>query len=843
MKLTNTRKPHSYCALLAALSLLPAMAATIPAELPAPDAKPPTTNKPVKVYIQSGQSNSLGFGRVEGAAPVYANVYLSPDPVVKTTAIPIGNSVIFAHGLFQSMATDAKPGGLAKVYAGTFDSEAALAGKKPVKEEIIALGGADKMLPSQGGPHAVVVEGAIEVPYGGMFKVHVGYEGSSHAVGLVNGQEVYRKTAGKEAVFTEVRLQKGKRYPIKLTFLKGGAATFWLEKADNQGMGDLRWYIEKIGKYKSLMNDKGEWVSRNDVMLNDAYMGKGASKPMSAPACGSTFGPELGFGWVMGEFHDEPVIVIKADIGNRSLGWDMLPPGTESWEHEGVVNPGYGFRLGDDGKPVKAEPGQWYAGKQYDDYTASIRAVLDNFGEKYPQYKEQGFEIAGFVWWQGHKDGPNPSHNAAYEKNLANLIKAWRKEFNAPKVPWVIATVGFHGEDMVPEYIKIADAQMAVADPKKHPEFAGTVKTIDTRPFWRPAGASPKDQFYHYNHNADTYMLTGDTLGRAMVELKGGKVEYMDPKMEESIDYIPIINRWGTKKEELADLNNVLRPIIVDTIIPVYVENASSVARHRRNGMFLSTVLSKQAPDKIPESLSTQLDKVIGYYQMAGIDDYSWKNADPEMQKVDWNYYMFDAKEPLLNPKKSLVRYREIALPEGMERWFSPDFDPAKAGWKVGKSPFSQYNGKLAPLKDVCGVSHCGCDIPPATLWDKEVLLMQQKFKFGKFDANRRYRIVVGGAGHKWSGEGMALYINGKLASEAASGNYKNGGGPRGAFVFEDLEQELMNGEVTIAVKSFLRRSSHLSREAPPTGHLSVFLQSALLPPPVIAFDAKSKKK
>ena len=34
------------------------------------------------------------------------------------------------------------------------------------------------------------------------------------------------------------------------------------------------------------------------------------------------------------------------------------------------------------------------------------------------------------------------------------------------------------------------------------------------------------NQDYHYNHNAETYLLCGDALGRAMVELKGGKVEY-----------------------------------------------------------------------------------------------------------------------------------------------------------------------------------------------------------------------------------------------------------------------------------------------------------------------------
>lgn len=843
MRTTNLFKHSKTTAILAALSLLPVTAATIPAELPAPAKTPPATDKPVKVYIQSGQSNSLGFGRVEGARPLYSDVYFSPDPQVKTIALPIDNSVIFPHGFYQSMDADAQPGGLAKVYAGAFDSPSAIKAKKASKEEVVTLGGVNHQLPSVTGPHAVVVTGAIDVPYAGEFNIHAGFKTSSDAVVEVNGQEVYRKTPGEKAIITKIRLEKNKRYPIKLTFLKGGMASFWMEKVDIEGLGDLRWQIEKLGKYKSLMNDEGEWVSRSDVMLNDAYMGKGESKPLGAPACGSTFGPELGFGWVMGEFHDEPVIVIKADIGNRSLGWDMLPPGTKTWTHNGTVNPGYGLRLDANGKPVKPKPGEWYAGKQYDDYTTSIHAVLDNFSEKYPQYKDQGFEVAGFVWWQGHKDGPSPSHNAAYERNLANLIKAWRKEFNAPNAPWVIGTVGFHGNNMVDHYVKIAEAQMAVADPKKHPEFAGTVKTIDTRPFWRPAAISPKDQFYHYNHNADTYMLTGDSLGRAMIELKGGKVEYINPAIDKSIVSLPIVNRWNTKKEDLAKLKNVLRPILEDKVIPHYVQNALKVPRHRRSGMMLDVVLSEKAPGGAVQPPSSQLDKIIGYYRLAGIHDYDWKIVAPEMQNAVWNYHMFDPKEPLANPKKSKVRYRKVSLPDGMEKWFSPEFNPAQAGWKTGKSPFGQNNGKLAPLKKACDSSHCGCDIVPATLWDKEVLLMQQKFKFNKFDPNRRYRLIVGGAGHKWTGEGMALYVNGKLITEIPTGNYKSGGNPRGFFVFDDIKKELLNGEVTIAVKSFIRRSSHKGREAPPTGHLSVFMQSALLPPPVVAFHEKIKKK
>ncbi len=49
-----------------------------------------------------------------------------------------------------------------------------------------------------------------------------------------------------------------------------------------------------------------------------------------------------------------------------------------------------------------------------------------------------------------------------------------------------------------------------------------TVKTMDTRGHWRDAALSPTTAGYHYNGNAETYMLVGDALGRGMLDLLKG---------------------------------------------------------------------------------------------------------------------------------------------------------------------------------------------------------------------------------------------------------------------------------------------------------------------------------
>jgi hypothetical protein len=45
----------------------------------------------------------------------------------------------------------------------------------------------------------------------------------------------------------------------------------------------------------------------------------------------------------MGHIYDEPVLILKACIGNRSLGWDLLPPGSQRFEFEGKTYAGYHY--------------------------------------------------------------------------------------------------------------------------------------------------------------------------------------------------------------------------------------------------------------------------------------------------------------------------------------------------------------------------------------------------------------------------------------------------------------------------------------------------------------------
>lgn len=150
---------------------------------------------------------------------------------------------------------------------------------------------------------------------------------------------------------------------------------------------------------------------------------------------------------------------------------------------------------------------------QYDGDVAPAKDVLTNLEKYYPG--ATGYEVAGFLWWQGDKDRYNAGHAAKYEQNLNTLIASLRKDFNAPKARFVCATLGQTNRKNATGNEKlILDAMFAISDAQKHPTLKGDVATVYTHPL-SMGGASNS----HYGGNAKTYMNVGLAMGQAMVEL------------------------------------------------------------------------------------------------------------------------------------------------------------------------------------------------------------------------------------------------------------------------------------------------------------------------------------
>jgi alpha-galactosidase len=321
--------------------------------------------------------------------------------------------------------------------------------------------------------------------------------------------------------------------PVQVFILMGQSNMLGFGRIDPEDKnGTLSHLVKQQKKYPHLIDDAGNWTTRKDVRNVHVMDKRGAGlteftvfqdmKNEWLTVSGRHIGPELQFGHIMGEIHDEPVLILKACIGNRSLGWDLLPPGSEQFEFEGKIYAGYKESPLSWEKGTTPQPIGWYAGRQYDADTGHAKEVLKNLEKYYPTYRGRGYEIAGFVFWQGHKD-QNPAHASRYEQNLVHFIKRLRTDFDAPNAKFVLATIAFGGDQLSGPGLTIAEAQLIVdGDTGKYPEFQGNVAAVDARPFWRDKEVSPSSAGYHYNHNAETYMEVGNALGRAMAELLEG---------------------------------------------------------------------------------------------------------------------------------------------------------------------------------------------------------------------------------------------------------------------------------------------------------------------------------
>ena len=202
------------------------------------------------------------------------------------------------------------------------------------------------------------------------------------------------------------------RKPIKVFILSG--------QSNMCGMGSIAKsldpLVKKKGMFQHLVDDDGNWTTRNDVfyMYNLGKATKTKACALSVHVNGRNVGPELQFGHIMGHIHGEVVLVIKACCGNRCLAYDVLPPS----RREG--------RFSNEKWPLGCEYDNWFI-----KYT---KGILKDLSRVYPDYKGQGYEIAGFGWWQGHKDGLKPEWTKEYEENLVAFIKDLRKDFNASGV-------------------------------------------------------------------------------------------------------------------------------------------------------------------------------------------------------------------------------------------------------------------------------------------------------------------------------------------------------------------------------------------------------------------------
>ena len=342
--------------------------------------------------------------------------------------------------------------------------------------------------------------------------------------------------------------------------------------------GDYEAFLAKVAETRDPEQPRESptylWSERKDVWIN--YLEKRGNLKVGYGTPRDGFGPELNFGHVVGNHFDEQVLIIKTSWGGRAIAKGFMPPSAmhsdeqfaemtkalneknRKWnEEEPARIKKYNERIAKEkaeggktkgGKPkrprtfkaremVTVEQFKANYGSDYRNMIQEVRGCLSQLKERFPGYANQGYELSGFVWFQGWNDQYN-EYWLSYEDNMAHFIRDVRKELNTPKLPFVIGQMGHGGkvepikEDSPRAFIKRAQAKVPT-----YPEFQGNVICVETDQYWDmeahaiytgPGGWSKdvnkwrqfgNDRAYHYYGSPWFFAQAGTGFGEAMLKL------------------------------------------------------------------------------------------------------------------------------------------------------------------------------------------------------------------------------------------------------------------------------------------------------------------------------------
>ena len=286
------------------------------------------------------------------------------------------------------------------------------------------------------------------------------------------------------------------------------------------------------------LRDGDKWAVRDDVFIK--FLDRKGPLTIGYGSPGRT-GSELEFGHMMGEYFEEPVILIKTAWGGHSLFQLFRPPsaGLPSDEILQAALQQAQDRVKQDNEknnrhnplPTMEDIKRPY-GSSYRNMMAEVKNVFDNYETLFPELKGRKLEVAGFFWFQGFNDQFGDNAPAEYGTNMKHFIKDVRRDLNTPKLPFVIAAIGTNmSKPAAGGCLAVRTAQLAMND---MPEFQGNVKAFRTDVLvdkeaerliegwqnhfeeWKKVGS---DRPYHYLGSAIWYTRIGHAAGEAMLEL------------------------------------------------------------------------------------------------------------------------------------------------------------------------------------------------------------------------------------------------------------------------------------------------------------------------------------
>ena len=244
-----------------------------------------------------------------------------------------------------------------------------------------------------------------------------------------------------------------------------------------------------------LTGEQGRLDRENREVFGQLEIGYGNQGGRDYEKPGEKIGPELAFGITAQEKLKQPILIIKTAWGGQSLHTDYRSPSSGPYvpSADDIVR-------GRFDTPEKKKELEEKTGRRYRQMIKHVEYVLGDIKRVVPDYDpEQGYELAGFAWFQGFNDmvgrnvypevptDSNQNRYAKYSEWMANFIRDVRKDLKAPEMPFVIGVMGVGGkiENMEPRQQQThIPFRAAMAAPASMPEFKGNVFAVQTGQFW-----------------------------------------------------------------------------------------------------------------------------------------------------------------------------------------------------------------------------------------------------------------------------------------------------------------------------------------------------------------------
>ena len=167
----------------------------------------------------------------------------------------------------------------------------------------------------------------------------------------------------------------------------------------------------------------------------------------------------------------------------------------------------------------------------------AIQKVLGDLKSYHPDYDAKGgYEIAGFVWFQGYNDQFSPEFRDNYTDNMITFIKDIRQAYNVPQMPFVIGVLGTGmtkekvAENQVSlsqrEAAKRMGAKNGVASVESYADYSLYSNNVFQKGWpqhyheWDTVGS---DRPYHYLGSGAFFVRLGDSFANSMNDLMGNQ--------------------------------------------------------------------------------------------------------------------------------------------------------------------------------------------------------------------------------------------------------------------------------------------------------------------------------